>query len=513
MQSTALLRACFGNREASHGAPKRVSDPFRSDTGIFPDGSRKTIYGKVAVPKPGATVRADSGGTSFTQMNRWDRARWAFASGAALLAASAIAAGILIARIENSNRRVMHAFTLQVSLEDLESTLASAGRARLLYANTGDHQYVTETELRLDEANDRLNSILSQTWGIPSHRQSYSQLAALARRRVDITRAALLAAEAGKTGAADQDVYTHQIVDVADAMKTSLEQLEVHEQEFADEGRLVSERLFAAIVWVLACTFVLALVLLYLNYKFLLAELIERRRAERSAVESQETLRLLSVRLIRAQDEQSRKFSRELHDGLGQYLSLAKMNLSRHIRTTAERVELLTETVDLLDRSIAETRTISYLLHPPLLDDMGFLFAARWYLEGFAERSGIEVKAEIPENTERLPLAVEMALFRVLQECLANIHRHSGSKRVDVTLVASPTDASLRIRDYGKGIPPVVLQQFHANGGRVGVGLAGMRERVREQGGHFEIQSNASGTTVTVRIPAFVPKASAQAVG
>jgi len=112
-----------------------------------------------------------------------------------------------------------------------------------------------------------------------------------------------------------------------------------------------------------------------------------------------------------------------------------------------------------------------------------------------------------------LPLAVEMALFRVLQECLANIHRHSGSKRVDVTLVASPTDASLRIRDYGKGIPPVVLQQFHANGGRVGVGLAGMRERVREQGGHFEIQSNASGTTVTVRIPAFVPKASVQAVG
>ncbi len=446
-------------------------------------------------------------------MKTWDRARWAFASGAALLAVSAIAAGILIAQIENSNRRVMRAFTLQVSLENLESTLSAAGRARLLYANTGDRQYITQTESAMDAANDEMSGILAQTWAVPAHRASYSELSTLVHRRVDIIRAALLAAEAGNADAAAQDVYTHQIVEVADAMKTSLEGLEFHEQEFANEGRIASQRLFAAILWVLVCAFVAALALLYLNYKFLSAELVERRRAERSAVESQETLRLLSVRLIRTQDEQSRKFSRELHDGLGQYLSLAKMNLSRHIRTTAERTELLDETVELLDRSIAETRTISYLLHPPLLDDMGFLFAARWYLEGFAERSGIEVKAEIPESADRLPLAVEMALFRVLQECLANIHRHSGSKRVDVALVISPTDASLRIRDYGRGIPPVVLHQFHANGGRVGVGLAGMRERVREQSGHLEIQSNASGTTVTVRIPAAAHHASAQLAG
>ena len=424
-----------------------------------------------------------------------------------------MAAGILIARIENSNRRVMHAFALQVSLENLESTLSAAGRARLLYSNTGDHQYIIQTESDLDAANDQLSIILSQSSDIPAHRSPYAELSALVRRRIDIIRAAVLAGEAGNSDPAAQDVYTHQIVEVADAMKISLEQLELHEQEFANQGRILSQRLFAAIVWVLVCAFVAALALLYLNYKFLLAELIERRRAERSAVDSQETLRLLSVRLIRAQDEQSRKFSRELHDGLGQYLSLAKMNLSRHIRTSAERTELLSETVDLLERSIAETRTISYLLHPPLLDDMGFLFAARWYLEGFAERSGMEVHADIPENSERLPLAVEMALFRVLQECLANIHRHSGSKRVDVSLVISPTDASLRIRDYGKGIPPLVLQQFRSNGGRVGVGLAGMRERVREQGGLFEVQSGASGTTITVRIPAGVQKAPAQAVG
>jgi signal transduction histidine kinase len=447
-------------------------------------------------------------------MNTWDRARWAFASGVALLLLSAVAAGILIVRVEDSNRRVMHAFGIQVSLEDLESSLAAAGRARTLYIAGNNPQDLADAESRLSDANSRLEALLSQTSDIPAHHDSYTGLAALAHQRMAIIRNSLIAAQAGKTDDASQEGYTRQIVDVAEQIKTNLEQLETHEEQFAAQGRVVSQQLFSAIVWVLAIAFAVSLALLYLNYKLLLVELAERRRAERSAVESQETLRLLSVRLIRAQDEQSRKFSRELHDGLGQYLSLAKMNISRHMRTPSTQGELLSEAVELLDRSIAETRTISYLLHPPLLDDMGFLFAARWYLEGFSERSGIDVKAEIPEQSEsdRLPLPVEMALFRVLQECLANIHRHSGSKRVDVTLVLSSSDATLRVRDYGKGIPAGILHQFHANGGRVGVGLAGMRERVREQGGHFDIQSGSSGTSVVVRIPITVSQTSAQVV-
>jgi signal transduction histidine kinase len=444
-------------------------------------------------------------------MNTWDRGRWAFASGVALLLLSAVAAGILIVRIENSNRRVMHAFSIQASLQDLESSLSAAGRARTLYVDSRDPQDLRDTELRLDDATSRLDSILSQTSDIPAHHDSYAELAVLANRRMAIIRSALLDAEAGKFDAATQDAYTRQIVDVADDIKTTLESLETHEQTFADQGRIVSQRLFTAIIWVLASAFTASLLLLYLNYRLLLTELAERRRAERSAVDSQETLRLLSVRLIRAQDEQSRKFSRELHDGLGQYLSLAKMNLSRHMRSVPAHTELLSEAIDLLDRSIAETRTISYLLHPPLLDDMGFLFAARWYLEGFAQRSGLDVKVDIPENSERLPLSVEMALFRVLQECLANIHRHSGSERAEVSLAISPTDAVLRVRDFGKGIPEAILDQFHQNGGRVGVGLAGMRERVREQGGHFDIQSTPAGTSITVRMPAVILQPSPQA--
>lgn len=466
-----------------------------------------TFCANVSAPKPRPGATRANLDVLRQNMNPRDRARWAFATGATLLLLSAIAAGVLIAQVENSNRRVTSAFAIQVSLEDLESTLSAAGRSRVLYVNTHDPQYVAETESRLTAAKDRLNSVVEQGSTLPGHREGYAQLAQLAGRRLDIIRSALLDAEAGKTDAVTQDAYTKEIVDVADELKTSLEALETHEHQFVDAGRIVSRRLFAAIVWVLGTAFLASLALLYLNYRILLVELTERRRAEKSAVESRETLRLLSVRLIRAQDEQSRKFSRELHDGLGQYLSLAKMNISRHLRATAAKQELLSETVELLDRSIAETRTISYLLHPPLLDDMGFFFAARWYLEGFAERSGIDVKMEIPGHTDRLPLAIEMALFRVLQECLANIHRHSGSKRVDVSLVITPTDANLRVRDYGKGIAAAILQQFRANGGRVGVGLAGMRERVNEQGGHFDIQSNGSGTTIAVRIPVSVPTA------
>ncbi|HXA55890.1 MAG TPA: ATP-binding protein [Candidatus Acidoferrum sp.] len=442
----------------------------------------------------------------------WRKARWAFGMGVALLLVSAIAAGILIVRIQESNRRVMHAFTIQVSLENLESSLSAAGRARTLYVSNRDRKYLSEANARLSDSASQLDAILAQTSDIAAHHDSYTQLAVLTNRRMAIIRSALLDAEAGKTDSSAQDGYTRQIVDVADQIKIYLEDLETHEQAFADQGRIVSEQLFLAIVVVLATAFGVALALLYLNYRFLLAELAERRRAERSAIESQETLRLLSVRLIRMQDEQSRKFSRELHDGLGQYLSLAKMNLSRYMRTGVTQTELLAEAIELLDRSIAETRTISYLLHPPLLDDMGFLFAARWYIEGFSERSGIRVTANIPENSARLPLPVEVALFRVLQECLANIHRHSGSTSAEVTLVISPADASLRVRDYGKGVPVDVLKQFRATGGRVGVGLAGMRERVREQGGHFDIESGSSGTTVTVRIPAAVPQASPQSV-
>jgi signal transduction histidine kinase len=199
------------------------------------------------------------------------------------------------------------------------------------------------------------------------------------------------------------------------------------------------------------------------------------------------------------QDAERRKFSRELHDSLGQYLAGAKMNVE--IFAAQRNDSSLAEAVQLLDQAIAETRTISHLLHPPLLDEAGLSSAARWYVEGFAQRSGIEVKVNLPQDVSRLPKPVALGLFRVLQESLTNIHRHSGSVKAEVTLELLPDRVILKVRDYGKGIAPEVLRIFRAKGANPGVGLAGMRERIRDLGGWLSLQPGAPGIIVSAIIP------------
>ena len=162
---------------------------------------------------------------------------------------------------------------------------------------------------------------------------------------------------------------------------------------------------------------------------------------------------------------------------------------------------LLAEAVQLLDQSIAETRTISHLLHPPLLDEAGLSSAARWYLEGFAQRSGIDVKVDFPDDVSGLPKPVALGLFRVLQESLTNIHRHSNSAKAEVALELSGDRVLLKVRDYGKGVAPELLENLRMNGTTAGVGLAGMRERIRELGGQLSIQPCAPGTLIYVTMP------------
>jgi signal transduction histidine kinase len=162
---------------------------------------------------------------------------------------------------------------------------------------------------------------------------------------------------------------------------------------------------------------------------------------------------------------------------------------------------ILQDCLKLLDDSIAETRTISHLLHPPLLDEAGLNSATRWFVEGFAQRSGVLVNLEIQDGEERLSEAIELVLFRVLQESLTNVHRHSGAKQADVSLNIVGNNVILRVKDHGRGLPPHVLQNLREDGTGGGVGLAGMMERIREIGGHLDIKSDASGTEIVARVP------------
>ena len=236
----------------------------------------------------------------------------------------------------------------------------------------------------------------------------------------------------------------------------------------------------------------------------LMEEELKRNQLELEKIVDQRTgaLRYLSSHLMRVQDEERRKIARELHDSLGQYLADVKMKLDLLAsQVTSEQAEILTGAQQSVERSISETRTLSYLLHPPLLDETGLGSAVRWYVEGFAKRSGIEANLTLPNELERLPESVELALFRILQESLTNVHRHSGSSRVDIELARERQQLTLAVRDFGSGMPAETLHAFQRKGRNCGVGLAGMRERVNDLSGQFEIKSSTDGTVVSVSIP------------
>ncbi|MGH9498831.1 MAG: ATP-binding protein [Terriglobales bacterium] len=223
-------------------------------------------------------------------------------------------------------------------------------------------------------------------------------------------------------------------------------------------------------------------------------DITARKRAEDAA-------RSLSGRILTLQDEERRRLARGLHDSLGQYLAALKMNLDRIPNSDGNNAALASECSEIVQKCLTETRTISHLLHPPLLDESGFASAARWCVEGFAQRSGIKANLDLPAELGRLNKDVEIALFRAVQEALTNVHRHSGGSEVDIRVTLNAKQVRLEIKDNGQGIPQERLRGLTEGYAEAGVGIAGMRERMRELGGSLEIQSKGTGTKVIIAIP------------
>jgi PAS domain S-box-containing protein len=214
-------------------------------------------------------------------------------------------------------------------------------------------------------------------------------------------------------------------------------------------------------------------------------------------------VRELSWRLLRTQDQERRHIARELHDSAGQLLAALQMCLTP-LEAEAHKLSspsVVGQIIDLAEQLSKELRTVSYLLHPPLLDEAGLSSAIRWYVEGFAKRSTIDVQLEISPDLGRLPQDVEMTIFRIVQESLTNIHRHSGSKNATIRLFHSPEEVCLEIEDRGRGMAVSNNGGSSAEGGRMGVGIQGMRERIMQLGGRFEIKSNGRGTIVSALLP------------
>jgi signal transduction histidine kinase len=228
---------------------------------------------------------------------------------------------------------------------------------------------------------------------------------------------------------------------------------------------------------------------------------LQRRNAE--IIGQSELLRELSGRLLMTQDEERRRIARELHDSAGQSLAALSMDLSRIEKDVelnpAHLAKGIQDAQDRVKQLSQEIRTASYLLHPPLLDELGLSSALHWYIEGLAERSGLDIKLSVADNLQRLAPEMELAIFRLVQECLTNIHRHSGSKTAQIRIAREPDEIHVEVRDQGKGMSKEQIAQVRSKG--AGVGIRGMRERVHQLRGELVIESETGGTRITATFP------------
>jgi len=236
-------------------------------------------------------------------------------------------------------------------------------------------------------------------------------------------------------------------------------------------------------------------------------ELMDRIQQHAEELETaQLSLRRLTGQLLHVQDDERRRLARELHDSAGQILAALNMNLESLHEALKDQLapalaQRLEESIRLANQVIRETRTLSYLLHPPLLDEAGLRDALHWFVGGFIERSGIQTELEISASFSRLPRELEIAIFRIIQEALTNIHRHSGSPKAGIRLALEQNEVLLTISDQGKGMPPAESSEESRSGRKLGVGVAGMRERVLLLGGRFEIADGNPGTIVKAAFP------------
>ena len=233
--------------------------------------------------------------------------------------------------------------------------------------------------------------------------------------------------------------------------------------------------------------------------------ILEINRDTTMRKDAEAALRNLSARLLQLQDEERRRIARELHDSTGQSLAALVIHLSAvHARIStidAEAGVMLREAIELSQKASDQTRTLSYLLYPPTLDYAGLKSALEWYIEGFTQRSKVKVDLELSIGSNRLDEIAERTLFRIVQESLTNIFRHSGSDTARVRISKISGTVRLEVTDNGKGIPKEVLSTLDSSGGQLGIGIRGMRERVRQLGGRLEIKSSQGGTSILAVLP------------
>ena len=371
--------------------------------------------------------------------------------------------------------------------------MTDVGRTRVAYVNSSTPESLKSFFTAVGNVGSALAGIRQLTSDNPAQQALCDRLEKNANQRVAASRRSVELKQQNRSDPEKQSMITLEVAKTAFDTATITQQMRRIEDALLEQRSHLSQLLFTTLPGILSISFLLSAGMFWLHYRMLNREL-----RERTATEYQ--LRHLSLQLMRVQDEEHRRFARELHDGLGQNLAGAKMMVDALANGNSGNSQIGAVSA-LLDDALSQTRTISHLFHPPFLDEIGFASAARWLIEGYEQRMGVSVTANILQSEQRLPPNLEITLYRVLQEALNNIQRHSGSDKAEVTVKMDAQWVTLRVRDFGLGIPNATLAALGANGKQAGVGLTGMKERVKEQGGKLEIRSEGTGTEIIVNIP------------
>lgn len=420
-----------------------------------------------------------------------------------LFLATAVLGFLTVRRMKTSLGWVLHTYEVRSDIRTLRTAIMDVVARAEIAAALEDPVYLSGIPKDLATEKETVAQVRSLVSDNPEQEARLAELAPY----LDVTR--FLFENCSGPQCLPYSIQARQSA-LRNLWKSQEASLDILDRMETEEQRLLTARLagwsfrFRVMIAALVTSFALAVLLMFLNFRLLIKEADRRMRSEMLIREHVDSYRALSSRILELQDIERRRIARELHDSVGQYLAGIKLQLSQIERQTAVDTPaskvLFSETTDLIDRSLTEIRTISHLLHPPLLDELGLYSAARWYVEGFAKRSGIQIDFSVDDFVDRLPKDTEVALFRVLQEALTNVHRHSGAKHVTVDVSCKNDVAVLVVKDDGKGIPAPILHRFN-EGAAGGIGLAGMRERLAELRGTLTVESASSGTLVRARVP------------
>ncbi|HEY6128794.1 MAG TPA: CHASE3 domain-containing protein [Candidatus Acidoferrum sp.] len=410
----------------------------------------------------------------------------------------ALAAARATSDYSDSMNWLSHSLRVETEIAEIRSNLFAAQNGRFQYVFADQPEGLPQYREAADAVTAQLAQLRSATADNPAQRSLLTSLSAVIDQQLITLRTSTeMKLQGGSTELQDQ--FSNTIHGLSQATSADLDSLQREEKKLLSVRRIISEKTYRTQKVVLSVSFLVVLLFCVLSFAELMFQLRERQNAEL-------VVRRLNGRILQVQDEERRKLARDLHDGIGQIFTALKMSLvqvSRADSSSLHSSDALSECMHLVDEGLSQSRTLSYLLHPPMLDEVGFAAAASWLVDGFSERSKIKTTLDVPHNL-KLARELELTLFRVLQEGLTNIHRHSESDRAEIVVTSGSGTVTMTIKDSGKGISEKTLENFKNTAAPSGVGLAGMRGRVADVNGTLELEPANPGTIVRVCVP-FVP--------